>query len=138
MDINKLTKEELKYIIDNIEKIKSEYSNKYCVHEDDVYFKHESNKLYEYDSYVVAVVTNVNDKTDTVEFAEFDISNNNIVLFNDLSLSKDEFLENFTKVDSRLQFDLLKLHDGKEENINNIEKRYHLMAKDVLHEYKLI
>ena len=31
MDIKDLTKEELKYIIDNIEKIKSEYSNKYGV-----------------------------------------------------------------------------------------------------------
>jgi hypothetical protein len=136
MDIKDLTKEELKYIIDNIEKIKSEYSNKYGVYEDDVYFKHESNKSYEYDAYVVAVVTGVDGET--VEFAEFDISNNNVVLFNDLSLDKDEFLEEFTKVDMKLQFELLKLYDSKKENISNIEKTYYLKAKDLLQEYKLI
>lgn len=130
MDINKLTKEELKYIIDNIEKIKSEYSNKYGVYEDDVYFKHGV------DSYIVAVVTDVDDET--VEFAEFDIRNDNIFLFNDISLGKDEFLEKFTKVDSRLQFELLKLYDSKKENINNIEKKYYLRAKDILCEYNLI
>lgn len=130
MDINKLTKEELKYIIDNIEEIKSEYSSKYGVYEDDVYFKHGI------DSYVVVVVTDVNEKT--VEFAEYDISKNNIVLFNDLSLDKDEFLEVFTKVDMKLQFELLKLYDSKMENINNIEKTYYLRAKDILQEYKLI
>lgn len=130
MDIDKLTKEELKYIIDNIEKIKSEYSNKYGVYENDVYFKHGI------DSYVVVVVTDVNDET--VEFAEFDISNDHIILFNDLSLDKDEFLEGFTKVDLKLQFELLKLYDSKQENISNIEKTYYLRAKDILQEYKLI
>ncbi len=130
MDINKLTREELKYIIDNIEKIKSEYSNKYGVYEDDVYFKHGV------DSYIVAVVTEVKDET--VEFAEFDIKNNNIILFSDLSLDKDEFLEEFTKVDYKLQFELSKLYDSKKENIDNIEKTYYLRAKDILQEYKLI
>ena len=130
MDIKDLTKEELKYIIDNIEEIKSEYSSKYGVYEDDVYFKHGL------DSYVVVVVTDVNDKT--VEFAEFDISKDNIVLFNDLSLDKDVFLEEFTKVDMKLQFELLRLYDSKKENISNIEKTYYLRAKDILQEYKLI
>lgn len=134
MDINKLTKEELKYIIDNIEKIKSEYSNKYGVYEDDVYFSNKSRL--DYESYVIAIVTEVKDET--VEFAEFDISKDNIILFNDLSLDKDEFLEVFTKVDYKLQFELLKLYDSKKENINNIEKTYYLRAKDILHEYKLI
>ena len=130
MDIKDLTKEELKYIIDNIEKIKSEYSNKYGVYEDDVYFKHGV------DSYVVVVVTNVNEKT--VEFAEYDISKDNIDLFSGLSLNKDVFLEEFTKVDMKLQFELLKLYDSKKENISNIEKTYYLRAKDILQEYKLI
>ena len=130
MDINKLTREELKYIIDNIDKIKSEYSNKYGVHEDDVYFKHGV------DSYIVAIVTDVDDET--IEFTEFDIRNDNIVLFNNISLNKDEFLEKFTKVDFKLQFELLKLYDSKKENISNIEKTYYLRAKDILHEYKLI
>ena len=134
MDIKDLTKEELKYIIDNIEKIKSEYTNKYGVYEDDVYFSNKSRL--DYESYVIAVVTGVDGEV--VEFAEFDISKNNIVLFNDLSLDKDEFLEEFTKVDLKLQFDLLKLYDSKMENINNIEKTYYLRAKDILHEYKLI
>jgi hypothetical protein len=84
MDIKDLTKEELKYIVDNIEKIKSEYSNKYGVYEDDVYFKHGV------DSYVVAVVTEVYDVD--VEFAEFDIANDNIVLSSHLFKNKDEFL----------------------------------------------
>lgn len=130
MDIKDLTKEELKYIIDNIEEIKSEYSSKYGVYEDDVYFKHGI------DSYVVVVVTDVNEKT--VEFAEFDISKDNIDLFNGLSLNKDVFLEEFTKVDMKLQFELLKLYDSKQENISNIEKTYYLRAKDILQEYKLI
>lgn len=130
MDIKDLTKEELKYIIDNIEEIKSEYSSKYGVYEDDVYFKHGI------DSYVVVVVTDVNEKT--VEFAEFDISKDNIDLFNGLSLDKDVFLEEFTKVDMKLQFELLKLYDSKQENISNIEKTYYLRAKDILQEYKLI
>ena len=130
MDIKDLTKEELKYIIDNIEKIKSEYSSKYGVYEDDVYFKHGI------DSYVVVVVTDVNDKT--VEFAEYDISKDNIDLFSGLSLDKDVFLEEFTKVDFKLQFELLKLYDSKKENISNIEKTYYLRAKDILQEYKLI
>jgi hypothetical protein len=130
MDIKDLTKEELKYIIDNIEEIKSEYSSKYGVYEDDVYFKHGV------DTYTVLVVTDVNEKT--VEFAEYDISNNNIVLFNGLSLDKDVFLEEFTKVDMKLQFELLKLYDSKQENISNIEKTYYLRAKDILQEYKLI
>ena len=134
MDINKLTEEELKYIIDNIEKIKSEYTNKYGVYEDDVYFSNKSRL--DYESYVIAVVTEVKDGV--VEFAEFDISKNNIVLFNDLSLDKDEFLEEFTKVDMKLQFELLKLYDSKKENISNIEKTYYLRAKDILSEYKLI
>ena len=130
MDIKDLTKEELKYIIDNIEEIKSEYSSKYGVYEDDVYFKHGI------DSYVVVVVTDVNEKT--VEFAEFDISKDNIDMFNGLSLNKDVFLEEFTKVDMKLQFELLKLYDSKQENISNIEKTYYLRAKDILQEYKLI
>ena len=33
MDIKDLTKEELKYIIDNIDEIKSQYSNKYSVYD---------------------------------------------------------------------------------------------------------
>lgn len=130
MDIKDLTKEELKYIIDNIEKIKSEYSNKYGVYEDDVYFKHGV------DSYVVAVVTEVYDVD--VEFAEFDIANDNVVLSSNLFKNKDEFLEEYTKVDMKLQFELLKLYDSKKENISNIEKTYYLRAKDILHEYKLI
>jgi hypothetical protein len=130
MNINDLTKEELKYIIDNIEKIKSEYSNKYGVYEDDVYFKHGV------DSYVVAVVTDVYDAE--VEFAEFDISNDNVVLSSHLFKNKDEFLEEFTKVDMKLQFELLKLYNSKQENISNIEKTYYLRAKDILQEYKLI
>ena len=130
MDIKDLTKEELKYIIDNIEEIKSEYSSKYGVYEDDVYFKHGI------DSYVVVVVTDVNEKT--VEFAEYDISKDNIDLFSGLSLDKDVFLEEFTKVDMKLQFELLKLYDSKKENISNIEKTYYLRAKDILQEYKLI
>lgn len=130
MDINKLTKEELKYIIDNIEKIKSEYSNKYGVYEDDVYFKHGV------DSYTVAVVTDVYDAE--VEFAEFDIANDNVVLSSHLFKNKDEFLEEYTKVDMKLQFELLKLYDSKKENISNIEKTYYLRAKDILQEYKLI
>lgn len=130
MDIKDLTKEELKYIVDNIEKIKSEYSNKYGVYEDDVYFKHGV------DSYVVAVVTEVYDVD--VEFAEFDIANDNIVLSSHLFKNKDEFLEEYTKVDIKLQFELLKLYDSKKENISNIEKTYYLRAKDLLHEYKLI
>lgn len=130
MDIKDLTKEELKYIIDNIEKIKSEYSNKYGVYEDDVYFKHKV------DAYVVAVVTDVYDAD--VEFAEFDISNNNVVLSSHLFKNKDEFLEEYTKVDMKLQFELLKLYDSKKENISNIEKTYYLRAKDILQEYKLI
>jgi hypothetical protein len=130
MDIKDLTKEELKYIIDNIEKIKSEYSNKYGVYEDDVYFKHRV------DAYVVAVVTDVYDAE--VEFAEFDISNNNVVLSSNLFKNKDEFLEEYTKVDMKLQFELLKLYDSKKENISNIEKTYYLRAKDILQEYKLI
>lgn len=130
MDIKDLTKEELKYIIDNIEEIKSEYSSKYGVYEDDVYFKHGV------DTYTVLVVTDVNEKT--VEFAEYDISNDNIALFNGLSLDKDVFLEEFTKVDMKLQFELLKLYDSKQENISNIEKTYYLRAKDILQEYKLI
>ena len=134
MDINKLTKEELKYIIDNIEKIKSEYSNKYGVYEDDVYFSNKSRL--DRESYVVVVVTDVNNET--VEFTEFDISNNNVVLFNHLLLDKDVFLEEFTKVDCKLQFELLKLYDSKKENISNIEKTYYLRAKDILQEYKLI
>ena len=112
MDIKDLTKEELKYIINNIDEIKSQYSNKYSVYEDDVYFKHGV------DSYTVAIVVEVKDEI--VEFAKFDISKNNIVLFNDLSLDKDDFLEEFTKVDMKLQFELLKLYDSKMENINNI------------------
>lgn len=130
MDIKDLTKEELKYIIDNIDEIKSQYSNKYSVYEDDVYFKHGV------DSYTVAIVVEVKDEI--VEFAKFDISKNNIVLFNDLSLDKDDFLEEFTKVDMKLQFELLKLYDSKMENINNTEKTYYLKAKDILQEYKLI
>lgn len=130
MDIKDLTKEELKYIIDNIDEIKSQYSNKYSVYEDDVYFKHGV------DSYTVAIVVEVKDEI--VEFAKFDISKNNIVLFDDLSLDKDDFLEEFTKVDMKLQFELLKLYDSKMENINNIEKTYYLKAKDILQEYKLI
>ena len=130
MDIKDLTKEELKYIIDNIEEIKSEYSSKYGVYEDDVYFKHGI------DSYVVVVVTDVNEKT--VEFAEYDISKDNIDLFSGLSLDKDVFLEEFTKVDMKLQFELLRLYDSKKENISNIEKTYYLRAKDILQEYKLI
>lgn len=130
MDIKDLTKEELKYIVDNIEKIKSEYYNKYGVYEDDVYFKHGV------DSYVVAVVTEVYDVD--VEFAEFDIANDNIVLSSHLFKNKDEFLEEYTKVDIKLQFELLKLYDSKKENISNIEKTYYLRAKDILHEYKLI
>lgn len=130
MDIKDLTKEELKYIIDNIEKIKSEYSNKYGVYEDDVYFKHRV------DAYVVAVVTDVYDAE--VEFAEFDISNDNVVLSSNLFKNKDEFLEEYTKVDMKLQFELLKLYDSKKENISNIEKTYYLRAKDILQEYKLI
>ena len=130
MDIKDLTKEELKYIIDNIEEIKSEYSSKYGVYEADVYFKHGI------DSYVVVVVTDVNEKT--VEFAEYDISKDNIDLFSGLSLNKDVFLEEFTKVDMKLQFELLRLYDSKKENISNIEKTYYLRAKDILQEYKLI
>ena len=130
MDIKDLTKEELKYIIDNIEKIKSEYSNKYGVYEDDVYFKHRV------DAYVVAVVTDVYDAE--VEFAEFDIANDNVVLSSNLFKNKDEFLEEYTKVDMKLQFELLKLYDSKKENISNIEKTYYLRAKDILSEYKLI
>lgn len=130
MDIKDLTKEELKYIIDNIEKIKSEYSSKYGVYEDDVYFKHGV------DTYTVAIVTDVYDAE--VEFAEFDIANNNIVLSSHLFKNKDEFLEEYTKVDMKLQFELLKLYDSKNENISNIEKTYYLRAKDILQEYKLI
>lgn len=130
MDIKDLTKEELKYIIDNIEKIKSEYSNKYGVYESDVYFKHRA------DAYVVAVVTDVYDAE--VEFAEFDIANDNVVLSSNLFKNKDEFLEEYTKVDMKLQFELLKLYDSKKENISNIEKTYYLRAKDILSEYKLI
>ena len=134
MDIDKLTKEELKYIIDNIEEIKTQYSNKYGVYEDDVYFKNASRV--DFESYVIAVVTEV--KGETVEFAEFDISNNNIVLFSHLLLDKNVFLEELTKVDFKLQVDLLKLYDSKKENVDNIEKRYYLKAKDILQEYKLI
>lgn len=130
MDIKDLTKEELKYIIDNIEEIKSEYSNKYGVYEDDVYFKHGV------DTYTVAIVTDVYDAE--VEFAEFDIANDNIVLTSHLFKNKDEFLEEYTKVDLKLQFELLKLYDSKQENISNIEKTYYLRAKDILQEYKLI
>lgn len=130
MDIKDLTKEELKYIVDNIEKIKSEYSNKYGVYEDDVYFKHGV------DTYTVAIVTEVYDVD--VEFAEFNIANNNVVLSSHLFKNKDEFLEEYTKVDIKLQFELLKLYDSKKENISNIEKTYYLRAKDLLHEYKLI
>lgn len=130
MDIKDLTKEELKYIIDNIEKIKSEYSSKYDVYEDDVYFKHGV------DTYTVAIVTDVYDAE--VEFAEFDIANDNIVVTSHLFKNKDEFLEEFTKVDYKLQFELLKLYDSKKENISNIEKTYYLRAKDILQEYKLI
>lgn len=134
MDITKLTEEELKYIIDNIDEIKSQYSNKYGVYEDDVYFKNASRV--DFESYVIAIVTDV--KGETIEFAEFDISNNNMVMFSQLLLDKNEFLEVFTKVDYKLQFDLLKLYDSKKENIDNIEKRYYLKAKDILQEYKLI
>ena len=134
MDITKLTEEELKYIIDNIDEIKSQYSRKYGVYEDDVYFKNASRV--DHESYVIAIVTDV--KSETIEFAEFDISNNNVVLFDHLLLDKNEFLEVFTKVDFKIQFELLKIYDSKKEIIDNIEKRYYLKAKDLLQEYKLI
>ena len=134
MDIDKLTEEELKYIIDNIDEIKSQYSNKYGVCEDDVYFKNASRV--DFESYAIAIVTDV--KSETIEFTEFDISNNNVIMFSHLLLDKNEFLEVFTKIDFKLQFELLKLYDSKKENIDNIEKRYYLKAKDILQEYKLI
>jgi hypothetical protein len=134
MNINDLTKEELEFIIDNFNTIRQVYSSKYEVFPDTVYFRNDSNPNRE--SYIIAVVTGVDGEV--VEFAEFDISNDKVVLFNDLSLDKDEFLEEFTKVDIKLQFELLKLYNSKMENINNIEKTYYLRAKDILHEYKLI
>lgn len=136
MDINKLTKEELKYIIDNIDEIKSEYFNKYNVQQSAVYFRHESNKLYEYESLCIAVVIDIKD--DMVHFSEFDIANDSFHKY-DVSKLEIEFLEEFTRVeDSGLELELSKLYNDKKENINNIEKIYYLRAKDILHEYKLI
>jgi hypothetical protein len=133
MNINKLTEEELKYIIDNIEEIKSQYSNKYEVHEDDVYFRNMSRL--DRESYLIAIVTEVEDSM--VSFSEFDIVNDSFHLYT-VRKSKEEFLEEFTKVDFKMQFELLKLYDNKKEIMDNIEKNYYLRAKDILHEYKLI
>ena len=133
MNINDLTKEELKYIIDNIDEIRSQYSRKYEVYEDDVYFSNKSRL--DHESYMIAIVTDVEDSM--VSFSEFDIVNDSFHLYT-VRTSKEEFLEEFTKIDFKLQFELLKLYDSKRENIDNIEKRYYLKAKDILQEYKLI
>lgn len=134
MNINDLTKEELEFIIDNFNTIRQVYSSKYEVFPDTVYFRNDSNPNRE--SYIIAVVTDVDDSR--IVFAEFDISNDRVALFRDISLGNTEFLELFTKADMKLQFELLKLYDDRTENINNIEKRYYLKAKDLLQEYKLI
>lgn len=134
MNINDLTKEELEFIIDNFNTIRQVYSSKYEVFPDTVYFRNDSNPNRE--SYIIAVVTDVDDSR--IVFAEFDISNDRVALFRDISLDNTEFLELFTKADMKLQFELLKLYDDRTENINNIEKTYCLRAKDILQEYKLI
>jgi hypothetical protein len=135
MNINEFTKEELKYIIDNFNAIRQAYDDKYVVNAGGVYFRHESNKLYEYESLCVAVVIDIED--DMVHFSEFDISRDSLHTY-DIYKSEIEFLEEFTKVDNRLKLELLKLYDNKTEDINNIEKRYFNKAKDILREYKLI
>lgn len=135
MNINDLTKEDLEFIIDNFNTIRQLYDVKYCVNVGNVYFKHESNKLYEYESLCVAVVLEIEDSM--VHFSEFDISGDSFRMY-DIYKSEIEFLEEFTKVDRKLESELLKLYNNKTEDINNIEKRYFNKAKDILHEYKLI
>jgi hypothetical protein len=134
MNINDLTKEELEFIIDNFNTIRQVYSSKYEVFPDTVYFRNDSNPNRE--SYIIAVVADVDDSR--IVFEEFDISNDRVALFRDISLDNTEFLELFTKADMKLQFELLKLYNNKTEDINNIEKKYFNKAKDILHEYKLI
>jgi hypothetical protein len=135
MNINDLTKEDLEFIIDNFNTIRQLYDVKYTVNVGGVYFKHESNKLYEYESLCVAVVLEIEDSM--VHFSEFSISGDSFHMY-DIYKSEIEFLEEFTKVDRKLESELLKLYNNKTEDINNIEKRYFNKAKDILHEYKLI
>lgn len=129
MDIDKLTKE------DNFNTIRQVYNAKHTVNAGGVYFKHESNKLYEYESSCVAVVLEIEDGM--VHFSEFEISRDSFHMY-DVCIPEIEFLEGFTKVDRKLESELLKLYNNKKEDINNIEKTYYLRAKDILCEYKLI
>lgn len=135
MNIYDLTKEDLEFIIDNFNTIRQLYDDKYTVNVGGVYFKHESNKLYEYESLCIAAILGIED--DMVHFSEYDISKDSFHKY-DVCKSEIEFLEEFARVDSRLGLELLTLYDSKTEDINNIEKRYFNKAKDILHEYKLI
>lgn len=135
MNINDLTKEDLEFIIDNFNFIRQMYDDKYAVNVGGVYFKHESNKLYEYESCRIAVILDIEDSM--VHFSEFDVSKDSFNMY-DMYKSEIDFLEEFTKVDHKLESELLKLYNSKKEDINNIEKIYFNKAKDILHEYKLI
>lgn len=141
MEIDKLSIDELKFIIDNFDKIKNEYQEKIKIKVGDVYFN-----IGEYNNdiiYQIAIV-NVIDG-DNIYFTEINltekqgISKSKTSLELEEELFKDKYKQYINKdVVNLVIEDLYCQFEKQKKEYNTVSKRFFDKSKNILEKYELI
>lgn len=143
MEIDKLSIDELKFIIDNFDKIKNEYQEKIKINVGDVYFNiveynndNEKNIIYQ-----IAIVNIIDG--DNICFTEINLTEKQGITESKMYLEEELFKDKYKQYINKDVVDLIiddlycKFEEQKKE-YNKVSKRFFDKSKNILEKYDLI
>lgn len=121
MEIDKLTTEELKFIIDNFDKIKNEYQEKNKIKTGDTFFNIiEDKNCTKYQIANVNIVVG-----DEIRFTEIEFSEKNGITINDTSLEEEFFKDKYKKhIENNILDDLYQQFEDQKKEFEKVSKHF--------------
>lgn len=139
MEIDKLSAEELKFIIDNFDKIKNEYQEKINLKIGDVFFKNiELNDNDKIDTrYKISIIDNI--YGDEIYFTVISLSEQNGISIYKMSLEEELFKDEYKQhVEKNIADDLFQQFKELNKEYEKVSKRFFEKSKNILENYKVI
>lgn len=135
MEINKLTTEELKFIIDNFDKIKDEYQEKIKIKPGDTFLNIIEDK--NWTKYQIADVNII--IGDEIQFTEIEFSEKNGITINNTSLKKEFFKNKYKKhIENNILDDLYQQFEDQKKEFEKVSKHFFDKSKNILEKYKVL
>lgn len=139
MEIDKLTTEELKFIIDNFDKIKNEYQEKIKIKTGDTFLNIIEDK--NWTIYQIAIVNNIDG--DYICFTEINLTEKQGITESKMSLEEELFKDKYKQyinkdVVNLVIEDLYCQFEEQKKEYNKVSKRFFDKSKNILEKYELI